>query len=651
MELFWHQAPLVRVLLPFLFGILLGIQTGDQDRLSFEIPVVAALLIVLLLTLGFYWKKFGINHFFGVTSSVLFIILGYFAISLKLEQHGSLDLSFDHYYAVVESRPSEKPNSYSLNLKLIKGFNGSDDTDISDAKIIGYVPKSFKDQIHSITPGHLIKFSGDISLPEKPDIPGEFDYGAYLRNQGYVGTVFIQEQNLLLTSLKFPTLRSRLNEARDFLLFRLSDQKIELREFGVISALVLGDRTSIDSETRNAFANAGVVHVLAVSGLHVGIIYLFFVTVFRTVFKDKFELMRFFGVLIILWLYAALTGFSPSVLRASTMFSFIALGKLNNRYGNIYNMIAASALILLLINPLLLLQVGFQLSYLAVVGIIFYFPFFYKLLFFNHPLLDKVWSLVCVSFSAQLVTFPLSVFYFGQFPNLFLITNLVVIPFATLILYGGILYMLLFWIPWLSDAIAFITIKLTWFMNEAIALINGIPFSVTDDLFISSSTLGLVYISLFSLTWFLIKPKKLSFWLLTGLLLFLATSYAWREVNTLNQKEIILLKDEKDTSVALITGNHIRYYSTDTILMKDRFIRRAEKLLLSKGIKKVKEMPIGSFSSLRDTTSDKNQERVVILIDDLREEVQVKFVTRNPTSRKKWTVRKQDNPFEIYDLR
>ena len=203
------------------------------------------------------------------------------------------------------------------------------------------------------------------------------------------------------------------------------ENKLEGKEYAVVSALVAGYTDDLDIETMKAFADTGTLHVLSVSGMHVGIIYYVLNLLLLFLSKHRYgNILRVLILLSFLWLYSMITGMSAAVMRSAAMLSFIIVGKSFNRYVNTYNIIAASIFFLLIMNPFTLMDVGFQLSYISVIGIIWLQPHIYSIFDFNTKWKDEIWKVVSVSIAAQIATFPLGIFYFHQFPNYFLPSNL-----------------------------------------------------------------------------------------------------------------------------------------------------------------------------------------------------------------------------------
>lgn len=277
----------------------------------------------------------------------------------------------------------------------------------------------------------------------KPLNPYQFDYGAYMENKQVFKRATVSSNQILVLESNNFSLTGRAAKIRKNIKENLQRNNFSREQIALMEALLLGQRTELSRETYQSFSEAGVVHVLAVSGLHVGImmsLLLFFFRVFVPLPGGKY--IRLFLVLIFLWAYAVIAGLSPSILRAVTMFSFFSIAVVFKRQGFTLNMLLLSALVLLIYNPNFILDVGFQLSYSAVLAILL----FQKKIFMIFPYRNFVWKffwgLSSVTLSAQLGVLPLSLFYFHQFPGLFFVSNLAVIPLVTFILWAGAILML-----------------------------------------------------------------------------------------------------------------------------------------------------------------------------------------------------------------
>ena len=350
-------------------------------------------------------------------------------------------------------------------------------------------------------------------------------------------------------------------------------------EYAVASALLLGYKEALAPEIISSYASAGAMHVLAVSGLHVGIIYLVLNGLLFFLVKIKHgNTIKAILLILFLWAYALLTGLSPSVIRAVTMFSFIIIGKMLYKNTNIYNTLGVSAFLLLLINPFLIVEVGFQLSYLAVFGIVLIFPKLYELWNMDYLicnfysfgwLADKIWAIICISIAAQIATFPLGLLYFHQFPNYFIFSNLIVIPLATVIIYLGILVLLTSPVGWLSGAIAKALIFIINFLNNSVVFIEQLPYSVTQGISISIFETWIIYLLIASmLTYFMIvRVKYLNFGLF--FLIVLLSFQVFESDLERGRNRLIVYNVNKCTAIEFVSGKQ-SYFIADSSLTDDQ---------------------------------------------------------------------------------
>ena len=327
-----------------------------------------------------------------------------------------------------------------------------------------------------------------------------------------------------------------------------------------VPALILGYKDELNDEIKLAYTNTGAMHVLAVSGLHVGMIWGFVALVLSWVpiRKPFWKWTKLVITIASLWLFALITGASPSVLRAATMFSFVIVGNSIGRSGSIYNTLAASAFLLLLINPFLIKEVGFQLSYLAVIGIVYFQPKIYRLWYIKNKAGDFLWKLSSVAIAAQITTFPLSLYYFHQLPLYFWLSGLVVVPFAFWILGSGVLLMISSaLLPFLAKFIGLILNGIIWLMNALIFLIEQIPFGLLSGIWIGSLTLIFLYFLLFFIS-ISINTKKIS-WLLRAMVFGILISgiFAFRGVKILENKEMVFYHIPKKTYVEFFDSDDV----------------------------------------------------------------------------------------------
>ncbi|HEY0262407.1 MAG TPA: ComEC/Rec2 family competence protein, partial [Chitinophagales bacterium] len=319
-----------------------------------------------------------------------------------------------------------------------------------------------------------------------------------------------------------------------------------------------------------AYASSGALHVLSVSGLHVGVLFIGLQFVFGFM-NNRGKRWRYAQAAIfisIMMLYAVLTGLSPSVLRAVVMFSFFVLAKAINRNANMYNILAVSCLLLLLYNPYLITEIGFKLSYLAVLGIVIFYPMFYNRLQFKNKFVDGAWSITCLSLAAQLTTFPVSLYYFHQFPNLFLISNLIVIPISDFILYSGMLLFLVYKIPFVFDIIGNIFYWLIFAVNKFIYFIDKLPFALIEEIQVSQTEMYLLYLMMALVLLYIYIPKSKYFlWVTCSIVLFAGVRAA-RLINNEAQHSFVVYSVPHHSALCFVNNTQI-YTEIDSALLND----------------------------------------------------------------------------------
>jgi len=396
--------------------------------------------------------------------------------------------------------------------------------------------------------------------------PNEFDYAVFLGlsqiyHQHFVGediVVMAHQPPNPVKALSFQVLRYC--QA----LFTQYIHHPEAR--AVVLALVVGQKDALTSEVSTSYARAGTMHVLAVSGLHVGILY-WFLSIFLR-FLKSISNVRWLSTavsLVVLWFYAFVTGLSPSVLRATTMFTFVAIASMLNRQTSIYNTLAASAFLLLFWNPTLLFSVGFQLSYLAVLGIVYLQPRIYRSLVLSNWVLNKLWLLTSVSLGAQVATAPLSLYYFNQFPTYFVIANWVVVPAAFVILCLGLLVLMTSFCTSLSMLSAWLLEIVVLGVNKFVGSIQKLPSSLVAPIYLNFSVLLLLY-GLLVLYLAFLHTKRMQYLIAMSVLAMLLSLHAMRiYLSQQTQRKVIFYSIDHHQVISFVKGHH------STLCVDNRF--------------------------------------------------------------------------------
>lgn len=395
--------------------------------------------------------------------------------------------------------------------------------------------------------------------------PYQFNYRDYLKKQGIYHQIRTGFNAVQLKENSAKTIFGLASNFREHIISKLKNENFGKDELAVIQALLLGKRDDISESTYNNYKNAGAVHILAVSGLHVGILLLLFQFLLSPLERlPKGKSLKLISIVFLLWVYAFIAGLSPSIVRAVTMFSFLAYAMYLNRPTNSFNIIALSMFFILLIKPLFLFQAGFQMSYAAVFAIVWIYPKLQRFWFPENIVIRKIWQLLAVSIAAQLGVLPISLFYFHQFPALFFISNLLIIPFLGLILGMGILVIFLsildslpnFTVAMYNTIIKIMNSTIDWVAKQEGFIIKDIPFDVIQMI--------VGYLIIATLVVFLSKPKlKNIIALLAGIITLQGWSI-WNQIQGQKKEALVLLHKSKNTLLLHQKATSLKLYASDS---------------------------------------------------------------------------------------
>jgi competence protein ComEC len=508
----WKRSPMLRLLIPFV----LGITTSTMVKVN--VALIAGVFICFTITaavIQFRKKKLHYNHRHipAVLYAVIFFTLGGL---LAFFSDTRIRPSFFSHFIQEESNyrlrlldaPVEKEKSWKVLCEVINVKNGVDVVNASGSVLL-YLQKD--SAMQTLCVDDVLWCRSTPTLILSPKNPYEFDYATYQSRHRVYYQMYVMEDQWVLSSR--PTRHSFMGYFitwREDLLAILKSSRIEEREFDVLAALVLGKSVGIDAELMSAYAGVGAVHVLAVSGLHVALIYVLLAPLMKRIFRtSKGRVFKTLVPILLLWIYAGITGFSPSVLRAALMFSFFIVADNYQKQNNIYNTMSASAFVLLVANPMMLFELGFQLSYLAVLGIVVLQQRITNLVYPKGKILLWMWKMTAVSVAAQIATFPITIFYFHQFPNYFLLSNFLVIPLSTAILYAALSFFALCWFPSVGNFLAQLSAFMTRLMNDLMVWMSSLPASITSGISISALEFLIITVALICCcAWLLWKKSR-----------------------------------------------------------------------------------------------------------------------------------------------
>ncbi len=545
----------VRLLIPLSAGIFISDFTANDIKKY--IAVLLAIIFCLLYLANLTYTCFKIYDFKQYTGFLFYsfiFILGILS-GLYYKQCGSEDYfgnqKCSHLQIQVDAEPQQKSDIILFSAKVLTGYQKNKAVKLSGRLLIAFRKDPISKPIN-LQYGDVLMVPAKFSLVEPPFNPSEFDVQAWQAKQNIYHHSFLPQNEILILG------RNKGNFLIRYAL-RLRQKQIDIYRrllkkdevFAVASTLILGYRADLSVETLRAYSKTGTIHALSVSGMHVGIIYM--VLDWMLTFMDRNKNTRIFKVILILiliWFYSLLTGFCPAVLRSAIMLSVFILGKSFRKNINSYNVMAFSAFILLYTNPFILWDVGFQLSFLSVFGLVYVQPKISRLMFFKNKWADKLWGLVSLSTAAQLVTFPLSIYYFHQFPVCFLLGNLFILLPATLILYLG-LVILLFRIWILAPAFEW----LITFTNSGLNWIAELPLSSIAMIWISKTELCLLSLVLLFLLLACAQHNKKLLFIGMELLLVFQSLLMKDKIQVRRQQQIVFFSLKNNYAAAFISSD------------------------------------------------------------------------------------------------
>lgn len=550
---FLDKNPFVRIVIPYALGIISHYYLHTVD-------IVCVAVVCLLLAIAvFFYRKHLSMRFGWLTGLTLFVTIGAMGFaSAQLAtpppvphdagKHKCL------YRASVTNHPADGGKAYKADLK-IEAVNILGAWREFDAKIVATI---MKDSAAScLKAGQTIEFSSRIDSLDMPKNPFGFDYSQYLQLNGVQGSIFLNPGEWKTIDGRVHGLKQHALNARQTLVGLLEKAGLEGNELGLASTLVLGYKSSIDAEVKQSYMNAGAMHVLAVSGMHVGIVCAVLELLMMALGGNlAFRLKRVL-IILLLWSYAFITGLSPSVLRATVMFTFVELGRLIRREMSIYNTLAASAFLLLAINPDMLFKAGFQLSYAAVVGIVTLQPRIVSLIRVNRKrrILRYVWELTAVSVAAQIATLPFCLYYFERTPVYFWLSNIIVSPGAAVMI--GLTMLLLAVSP-IGVAAKWVGVATSWVaksMNHWVTIIANLPGSTIENSYISVyQSLAVAGVIVGLLVW--LKTRRCN-WLMGSLaaLLVYITPFSLKALQNSTAHALCVWYSPRNAMVQFVEGN------------------------------------------------------------------------------------------------
>ena len=559
----FRNAPIISVTICFITGILF--------QRYLELPLyltISTSILFLTLLVGTTFLKTHKSHQWFRTGIcyLLSISLGAYIFHINVQYPLQNKAHISHLSEGTIIADITAVETYSKGVKYtVSGIaqHTKDSLSLLTGKSLIY----HKSPADTLSLGDTIVVQGRFHTVNTTTNPHGFDYKSYINRKGIYKQAFVSkiiavrkdEKNSILKSIK---------KYRSSLLAKMKKGISDEESFSIASALLLGDKSYLSEQTRNTFANTGAMHVLAVSGLHVGIIAGVFQWILSILLPNKWrwaKLLKTALLLVVIWGFATLTGFSPSVMRSACMFSLLILAWTYKESADIFNSVFLSALILLLVNPNLLFDVGFQLSYCAVLGIIYFQPYLSQAFYIPNVLLRYAWEITSVSITATISTLPLSLFYFNYTSTVFWISNLFVILGATIILSLGLIFFIL--APF--GELYMLPLKaMEWsilLMNNSLKHISSIPYSMIKGIYMNPVQVFTYFIALILLGYFLFYKRGTYLLLSLASTLLVVSIGAFHYHSTLKNKEVIYFSSNKEAGFEIMENNQAIVFKNDSL--------------------------------------------------------------------------------------
>ena len=550
------QFPLSKITFLFVFGILVS----NYVLLPvFWLAIIVSVLLLLLTLFYFFKARF---NYFGIITFVLSFAIGLMTVQIHQE-----NFQKNHFVHQIKSNQ----NKYDFKVLITEKLKKSPSNFRYEAKIVslnehavtGKVIVNIKKEqfVKKIAIGSYLRGFGSVYKNRNPNNPNQFDYSKYLEKQQIYGQIFAYPENLCISTSPKKNLNYYAAQVRDKIIFNLQKNNFRDAELNIVIALILGQQQDISPEILRDYQYAGAIHVLSVSGLHVGFILLFLTFILKPIPNTKKgSLIKLVLILIGLWSFGFLAGLAPCVLRSVSMFSIVAIGNFINRNTNFYHTLLVSLLLILLCQPSFLFDVGFQLSYTALFFIAWFQPFLLSFYSPKNIIAIYFWEVLTVSVAAQIGAFPLSLYYFHQFPGLFFVTNLIILFPLTIILAFGVAVCIL-----AAFGVVFVPMIRAlewsiWFVNQVVKWIASLESFVLQNIPLTNLMLFGLYLFLITSILWLKKPsfQKLVVSLVALFLFQVAALKAKFDIE--KSKEFVVFCQKKNTIIGLRNGKNVSLF-------------------------------------------------------------------------------------------
>lgn len=538
-----------------------GIVSGLYFEPGIRFFCLSGIVAIVLFIISSRFNKYPENNLFWLPFSLTLCILGLALYNNEKSSLSTLESKPSTFLCTLSDYPEEKPKTLLLNVKLHEVIDNGGSHRIKGSMLLYHR----KDNAISFTPGDRLLIScTPVEITNRGN-PFEFNYRFFLENMGIRYYAFSETGNILFHNTESArNLRHKALIIREKIIGIYADRGISRENLPLVAALILGEKSRLEQDQKENFIKAGVMHVMAVSGLHAMILSIFIMNLLFFL-KNRFNLLRIVITLLFLWSFAFVTGLTPSVLRATIMFTFIQAGSVMHRKVNGINSVLASAFVLILFRPSVIFDAGFLLSYSAVIFIIAFYRDVYLMLHPPNKALDWLWQSVAITVIAQMGTLSLTILLFNRFPVWFILTNTVIVPLSSLGIILGCLVPVFYPLRMISLGAGFMLDKLTWFLDLLTEKAASLPFSGITGIGMTVPESILLFMLIIAFMFSVIgKTRQAVILTLTLLLLHMGISAA-DMIHTKRTNELIVYNSQYGREIGIRTGKILNLYADSLV--------------------------------------------------------------------------------------
>jgi len=552
----WERAPMIRLLLPFMIGILLYDKLMDKNinkHLPFIALSISTSICLILGILSLSKSRYQITA--SIASMISICVLAFTICSYQTQQYNTQEIlnkkTSQKVLARISAVPTVKNKTIKYELCLLNLIDGESVKDIRGKALLYLYSKN--NQL-SINFGDTILLPNQWQAIHNQGNPFELDYQKNCARKHIYVQQFLSAEEVFVYGKK--NNYSFFEKTHQYCISTIEKSIKDSTAKALLKAMLLGEEQDIDPNTRAAYNDTGIIHIISISGAHVAILFAAISFLFQYVRQQKYQWLKFIISLALIWFYVVLAGASTPALRAAIMFSLLSLGSLSQQQSNPLNQLLTTAFILLLFQPMWLFSIGFQLSFLAVLSLIIFYTPLRSLYQSRYRIIQYGIDTIAASIAAEILVAPLVAYYFHSFPPMFIIANVLASIAMGMILVMGMILLLVSKISFLATMLASAIVFLSNIFHRFIGILQAVNFSSFRSIYVSPILLALLYLFIASLAFYLLQKKKAAVWVSLGSLLFIALLHLERSVAIYRQEKLIVFNQSKEVHCELIKGNH-----------------------------------------------------------------------------------------------